>query len=309
MYIDWQLSDVCNFKCTYCNLQSMGGVEGWPTYEQSTRLIDNILEHSDHEVRTYNLLGGEPTLWRHFGDLCTYIKEHDPNSIVQILTNGSRTLRWWEKYAPYMDKVIISHHAHTSDAQHVVDVVKICQPYNAASIQVLVDQGNFDKCAADFDYMMENLPGVNVSAKKGETNLGSGTWMPYTEEQIVWLEETLSRTSANNKLTPHNRRPPERRAWERVFYASDGEYEWRTSNKNLIIYDQNHFKGWHCNIGRDMLSVKPNGNLAPSSACFKDEVLGNYRTGADINWPERAYVCVYDGCYCGADLEIAKRAP
>lgn len=309
MYIDWQLGDVCNFHCAYCNLQSMGGIEGWPTYEQTTWLVDEILKHSQHEVRTYNLFGGEPTLWKHFGDLCTYIKEHDPESIIQVLTNGSRTLRWWRQYAPYMDKVIISHHAHTSQVNHVVEVVEICQPYNQASIQVLADLSNFDKIVADFDFFMEKLPGVNISVKKGETSLGSGEWMPYSPEQLAWLQETLERTKANNKLKPAFSRPETRRVWERRFYASDGETEWQTSNKQIIINDQNHFKGWHCNIGRDMLAVKPNGDLAPSSACFKEERLGNYRNGEGITWPTRAYVCVYDGCYCGADLEIEKRTP
>ena len=309
MYIDWQLSDVCNFHCVYCNEQSMGGQQGWPTRDQATTLVDEIINHSEHEIRTYNLLGGEPTLWRHFGDLCTYIKEHDPNSIIQVLTNGSRTTRWWEKYAPYMDKVIVSHHAHTSSAQHVVDVVEICQPYNAASIQVLVDQPNFDQCRADFDLFLEKLPGVNISAKKGETFLGSGKWMPYTDEQLDWLAGTLEQTRANNQREPRVSRPDSRRVWDRRLYASDGETEWQTSNKQLIINDQNHFRGWHCNIGRDMLSVKPNGDLAPSSACFKEERLGNYRDGTGITWPQRAYVCVYEGCYCGADLEIEKRAP
>ena len=96
MYIDWQLSDVCNFKCTYCNLASMGGVEGWPTLEQAKGLVDNILSHSDHDYRTYNLLGGEPTLWKHFGELCTYIHNEDESHVIQVLTNGSRTKRWWQ---------------------------------------------------------------------------------------------------------------------------------------------------------------------------------------------------------------------
>ena len=287
----------------------MGGIEGWPTYEQTTWLVDEILKHSDHEIRTYNLFGGEPTLWKHFGELCTYIKEKDSNSIIQVLTNGSRTLRWWRQYAPYMDKVIISHHAHTSQVNHVADVIEICQPYNSASVQVLADQSNFDKIVADFDFLIDRLPGVNISAKKGETNLGSGKWMPYTPEQLAWLQDTIARTKANNKLKPAHSRPNSRRVWERRLYASDGVVEREINNKELIITNQNHFKGWRCNIGLDMLSIKSNGDLTPSSACFGNENFGNYRNGNSINWPSEAYVCVYDGCYCGADLEIEKHAP
>lgn len=288
----------------------MGGIEGWPEYDQACVLVDQILEHSEHEYRTYNLLGGEPTLWRHFGDLCTYIKHRDRNSIIQVLTNGSRTVRWWRQYAPYMNKVVISHHSHTANAQHTVEVVDICQPYNSVSVQMLMDYYNFDKCVNHFEHILKHCPGISVSIKKAETELGSGVWQPYTPLQLDQMKEMQELSKENaRKNSRINRIASYDARYVRSFYATDGQTEWETSNKDLILNDQNHFRGWHCNIGRDMLCVKANGDLKPASACFKDEYFGNYRRGDKIMWPRNSYVCAYDNCTCGADIEVEKHAP
>lgn len=311
MYIDWQLSDWCNFNCTYCNVDSMGRQYGWPdNIAQATNLIDSVLKFSTHEYRTWNLLGGEPVLWRYFGDLCTYIKDNDPNSIIQVLTNGSRTLQWWERFAPLMNKIIISHHATDSDPNHVIEVVNACQPYASVSVQVLMDVDNFNQCVTHFNQLVAALPGVKISAKKGETNLGSGTWMDYTQDQLQWLNDSIAITNKNDLLSPAQERLSNyTTTWERTLFATRNNIDEVTSNKELVINNENHFNNWQCNIGLDMISIKPNGNIKPASSCFKEVVISNYKQATYINWPTTPMTCTYDSCFCGADIEVEKHAP
>lgn len=283
----------------------MAGIEGWPTIEQSKNLVDQIIDYSNHEFRVYNILGGEPVLWKHFGELCKYIKENDSNSVIQVLTNGSRTLRWWEQHSEYIDKVVISHHAHTSDPVHVKRVTEICQAFNQVSIQVLMDQYNFNQCKAHFDMFIRELPGISVTPKKAETTLGSGEWMPYTQEQLDWFIDAINK-SKQNTTRPRNIKRRPLNIPDRTFYASDDLESWPTNNKELIINDLNHFKGWKCNIGLDMISIKSNGDITPSSACFQSILLGNYRKNKPIIWPSDPQVCEYDSCFCGADIEVTK---
>jgi organic radical activating enzyme len=308
MYIDWQLSDVCNFGCAYCNFESKGGIYGWPSLEQTQTLVDNIIAYSNHKYRTYNLLGGEPTLWKHFGNLCEYIHQHDTNSVIQVLTNGSRTIRWWKKYSAIIDKIVISHHVSTQDlADHTISVAKTCYSNSNVSIQLLMDINNFEKCTQHFDLMIDQLPGISITPKKGETNLGSGEWMPYSQDQLNWLDDALQRSKINSSrkaLQQQNYKPK----YRRELYASDGNTEWKSSNKDLIINDQNHFLGWQCNIGRDIIAVKSSGEICPASACFKDVTLGNYRKSPVIDWPSALFICKYNSCFCGADIEVEKHA-
>lgn len=197
LYIDWQLSDICNYKCHYCNFESKGGMNPWPELEAAKQLVDEIVRNSNHGYRTYNLLGGEPTLWKYYGELCQYIKSVDDNCVIQTLTNGSRTLRWWQKFAPYMDKVVISHHSASSSAEHTSDVTKICSSHCSVSVQVLMDATNFDECVEHFDYLITNNIGSRIVAKKAETTLGSGKWMEYTPSQQEWLIHSFQRTRDN----------------------------------------------------------------------------------------------------------------
>ena len=283
----------------------MGRENGWCTLEQAKWMVEQIVNFSTHNFRVYNLFGGEPTLWKWFSELCMYIKRTDKNSVIQVLTNGSRTIRWWKKYSPYMDDIVISHHHLLSDPDHVINVVNECYPYSRVSVQVLMDIASFDKCRDHFNYMMVNLPGIAISAKKGETNLGSKEWMPYTLEQNTWFQESLKQSRENSTLqaahTKLNKMP-----FSRSFQASDGNSEWAISNKELIFNDLNHFKDWKCNIGMDKISIKSNGMINPGSACYPEWSIGNYKLKTEIKWPINPITCKYDTCYCGADIEIEK---
>lgn len=305
LYVDWQLSDTCNYKCHYCNFESMGGKYTWPELSLAKNLIDQIVKSSSHDYRTYNLLGGEPTLWKFYGDFCQYIKSVDHNSVIQTLTNGSRTLRWWQQFAPYMDKVVISHHSASSSAEHTSDVLKICSSHCSVSVQVLMDANNFDECVEHFDYLLSNNSGSRIVAKKAEVSLGSGIWMQYSDEQQEWLKNSLIRTQKNESNPNSYVRTKD--IIDRKVYAGSGDKYWQSSNKEIIINNWNHFKGWKCNIGLDMLSIRPNGDIKPSSACFDDVILGNYKDpDFKLVVPSNRYICKYESCFCGADIEIEK---
>ena len=71
------------------------------------------------------MLGGEPTVWKDFNEVFRQAKEYDPNCIVRMLTNGSRTLRYWEKNAKIFDEVIISYHPERADYKHCTEVSNI----------------------------------------------------------------------------------------------------------------------------------------------------------------------------------------
>jgi len=305
LYVDWQLSDICNYKCHYCNFESKGGKNPWPELDEAIRLVNEILRNSKHEYRTYNLLGGEPTLWRYYGELCKYIKSVDDNCVIQTLTNGSRTLRWWQTFAPFMDKIVISHHSASSSAEHTSDVIKICSSHCSVSVQVLMDATNFDECVEHFDYLMRNNVGSRIVAKKAETMLGSGKWMEYSTSQQEWLMQSLIRTKENEDQP--NQYDRMKSVIDRKVMVADADRSWQSSNKEIILNNWNHFKGWRCNIGIDMLSIRPNGDIKPSSACFNEIVLGNFKKPDFIlELSTNGYGCKYDSCFCGADIEVEK---
>ena len=231
-------------------------------------------------------------------------KENDDSSVIQILTNGSRTLRWWDSNKTYLDKVVISFHNNTAKKEHIVEVVNLIKEYVAVSVQVLMDSNNFDACKEAFYFFITALPGIKVSSKKLETVLGSGKYMEYTPDQLSWMKDSGRVSRENETIKLEKKRDTD---IKRVFYLKDADGNiTETSNKEIINANLNNFKNFKCKIGMDMISIKANGNITPSSACFNDSVMGNYRLGTEIKWIHTPFTCVYDKCFCGADIEIEK---
>ena len=57
------------------------------------------------EMLELHIVGGEPTLWPKLGEFVTEIRKHIP-AYITISSNGSRTLRWWEKFGTVFDKIL-----------------------------------------------------------------------------------------------------------------------------------------------------------------------------------------------------------
>lgn len=302
LVVDWILSNVCNYKCSYCTPDSNGGDQYWPDIENCEIAIKRITEQSTHDHRIYTILGGEPTVWKNFTKLAQIIKQTDPNSIVNILTNASRTLNWWNRTKQYLDKVSISFHHEQADVDHIIEVVNLIKDDCQTNIQMLMDINHFDKCVAIFEKLRENTT-VPIQIKKLQTEFGKHNWMPYTDSQLKIMKElhsqTFSRpTSKKNKTS----------LGINCFYEN-GEVL-RQGNHELIQAGLNKFYNWKCNIGRDLLVIKPNGNVIPANACNNNIILGNIKKDpTGINLLTESVVCKYKECTCGSDIEITKVSP
>ena len=302
LVVDWILSNVCNFKCTYCTPDSNGGDLYWPDIEQCETVVRRITEQSNHDYRIYTILGGEPTVWKNFTKLSEIIKQVDPNSIVNILTNGSRTLKWWNRTKPYIDKVSISYHHQEADVDHTIEVVNAIQDDCQTNIQMLMDINDWDKCVGIFEKLRDNTV-VPIQIKKLQVEFGQKDWMPYTDEQRQWMSEA-HRSTANRPSTKRNKT-----SLGIDCYYDDGTIT-QENNHNLIQAGKNKFEGWACNIGQDLVVIKANGDVVPANACNNQIVMGNIKTAPEkVNLLTNPIICAYKECTCGSDIEINKLQP
>ena len=144
LVIDWILSNICNYKCSYCGPSSNGGYFKWPSLDECKIAIDRIKKQSNHKYRFYTLLGGEPTLWKDFRSICELIKNDDDNTVINILTNGYRSISWWDKTKLVLDKVSISFHHQYANSNHIIDVVNCINDSCQTTVQLLFDSGTGD---------------------------------------------------------------------------------------------------------------------------------------------------------------------
>ena len=118
--IEYMPGNVCNQKCHYCFPGSNEGDLLWPKFEMVRDHFSHLLKHYESQGKTKSdifLVGGEVTLWKYLPDFCEHIKSNF-DSIIEISTNGTKSLKWWDRYGHLFDHVSVSVHREYADIDH-----------------------------------------------------------------------------------------------------------------------------------------------------------------------------------------------
>jgi len=259
--IYYDLSNVCNYKCWYCFPGANDGSQPWPDAEKVKRGLEALINHYNNSNLVNDVeiifLGGEPTLWRDLSDVITYLKSRCKVRL-NITTNGSRTLRWWNEYGQYFDSINISVHHERADIAHIIEVGKILHKKKVIfNTNVIMDHTNWDKCMSIYNKIMTSTPKWPVLVKP----LHMDGVFDYDEEQTKFLKTQLKRWPSLNRLWLYITGIP-RKKYKAFF--SDGSTI-TTENPNffgLNLY--NRFKGWECNVGVNILFIRNTGEIHSS---------------------------------------------
>ena len=141
--IEFMIGNTCNFNCWYCFKGSHEGTHRW------TDDMEQLVENFKHlfskyravgkEMLELHIVGGEPTLWPKLGEFVTEIRKHIP-AYITISSNGSRTLRWWEKFGTVFDKILLSCHHKEVDIDHFIKVSDTLHEMGRSpNVMVLID--------------------------------------------------------------------------------------------------------------------------------------------------------------------------
>jgi organic radical activating enzyme len=315
--IRWMPHNVCNFKCRYC---FPGSFEG---YDKPPQDLDLVIKNITHLMNWYKenlnktkfhfkILGGEPTL---FKGLETVIKELKNNFDVYttIISNGSRTLRWWQENGHLFDNAVLSYHAPQADLDHHIAVADTLYALGKkVTVLSLMDPTIWDKCVADIEYMKKHGKHKWFIQAKELVDYGQPDPITYTPEQKKYL---------NNE---HKQYPSVFWFLKNIQLIFDGSirlYESKTrlndgstigaTAQTYINKDWNNFKGWSCNIGLDVLFISSNGDVTGS--CGQRIYNLNYSHNilkqdfVDTFDPEPIpTICGLDKCTCQPETHISK---
>ena len=285
--IEFELGNVCNFKCNYCFPGSNEGNRLWPDIKKVTPALLNYIKKHNRRTRLY-LIGGEPTLWKDLGKFCANLKSaHD--IIINISTNASQSLRWWRKNWHCFDVVNISVHHEYSDVAHSVEVADFLYEKNIqVNIDVLMNPNNFDECKQIVEQCKQSKNLFPIIAK---TVIFNGSHI-YNTEQQQYMERPIKRYPDLKWYNKVLRKP-------RTNYMIDGEVH---NNDNYLINNNlNQFKGWKCNLGVDLVKIDSTGNIKGN--CGQNLNLNIYNLkGFEI----RPVICEQDICNCTGETILTK---
>lgn len=285
--IEWTIFNTCNYKCSYCNPTLNGG-----TSEQIDKApVLNFFKKIDEQYSSIKLLtlsGGEPTLWPH---LAEFFAELPSSYYTALITNGSRTIRWWGDFFKKYDKIFritISVHFEFADLDHIRNLCKFLQDKTEVSVLLLVDDKNFAVVKKFAETLTTENLSIAIKIKPIITPNAN-----YSDELISFIKEFKYKKSNRKQINI-----------PRVLIIDGVEHNSEYAN-TLIADAKHHFKGWHCDLGKTRLFIWYDGNVYPASCnTAKKYKIGNIFDN-NIKLPNGA-ICEDAYCSCSPNIRIPK---
>jgi organic radical activating enzyme len=255
--IEYMIGNYCNYNCLYCGPYANGGDFRWPKDYESlmknfTHLLDFYVANGRNKFEV-NLLGGEPSLWPSVAQFARDLKKlYDLK--VTMTTNGSRTLRWWDKNAEAFDKILFSFHQKEADINHYIKVLDNVYdkgiPLNAL---IMMDPTVWNECVASIEIMKK-------SSKNSWFICAMEVHPPqYTSEQRTFFKNHVKRKPPIWRILKDE--------WENIVKGktkalyNDGSRE-KVERNFFSVNNLNNFEGWICNIGIENINIQKDGKIS-----------------------------------------------
>lgn len=310
LVIDWQLGNVCNYKCSYCFSESNSGNKRVPELDSYLNNLNYFLDKIDENnlKASYIISGGEPTVYANLEDIIYYIKERKNYISSLLVTNGSRTLNWWQKNLMLFDNIAISFHIETANKEHILELCKLLNenPNINITLTLMMHPYKFNECMIAHDYFLTNdiqkYANLCVKSLDEDTN-NIRKAMSYTEEQNNFIKTNFIHKSYNKKKS-FNNKPYDTYAID----VSNNRINFQT--KQLAYYDPD-FTGWDCMIGTEHITINYSGDIV---ANCKQNIFnkkhnlyyGNLKE-ENFNFLMKPVKCSVGKCRCLGLYDISKK--
>ncbi|WP_171102347.1 radical SAM protein [Ruegeria sp. HKCCD7255] len=293
--VDWMLGNRCNYSCSYCPPALHDGSKGWQSYDDVLGMIEALQEHYHNRLcrRVWlQLTGGEPTLHPKIKEILSAARAHDMK--VSMISNGSRTERFWLAIRDKLDSLILTLHLEEAEFDHVHRVIAILSEVIHVQVNLTMLPDRFDESYEMARRLGADFPNIAIVMKPLRLEFGDALY-PYSDEQIKKMQERMSTPSAPNGRLRHPRGTMTR-------FNPDGTQEELRAN-TLILRSENRWQGWLCEAGLESLRITGDGHVK-RAVCNVGGHVGEI--GRDIELPMDPIVCDRESCSCVADILISR---
>jgi hypothetical protein len=261
--VSWNLSDVCNYKCAYCEEELNGGRNKFPELKNIQGFIAALERATVGKKVVFDLKGGEPTLWRELPALVDQLRGRGWQSVV--VTNGSRRPDWWRENGGRFDIVVLSFHPGAAKIEHFVDVIKILGERAMCGVLVAMEPARFSEGQEAVRLLRDTFPALGVTPIVLAEPGSHGKMYDYTPEQKAWLANPPPGKKIDGaEIFRHFENPSARGGREKVRVKTR---TWLTKKETVLTDDQlkvqglNRFKGWTCTAGLSRLHIETDGGI------------------------------------------------
>mgnify|MGYP003626930147 CR=1 FL=1 len=295
LYIHWDVSTQCNFKCTYCYAMKdygndWGKIDKWFKQE----MIINAIGRATLPV-FLGLLGGEPTMHPHYDELiakCHKAISKHKDGRLYITTNGSKETKFFENHKFYDNMYFLfSFHPeyegkYGKDFKLLIDNIKtaIQKGFRCKVNVMLHNDAKFWPRTHKFVDAIEHIEKLEIHPH-----------LLYADGDVHQLEDY------NNQFYEEFSRFQE---YEGYFTFEDSEGNKKLFNDyNIFQSELTQFKGWDC--WNNNYEISYDGIL--HRVCFEErvELIRNIYFFRDIK-KICPVTCPHASCNCDGLLKIYK---
>ncbi len=294
--IDWMLGNSCNHACSYCPPNLHDGSIRWQEASDVIGFFDRLARHYVHGLGRHVWLqftGGEPTM--HPGIVPILTEAAARGFRTSLISNGSRTFRFWERILGLLDSAILTYHDEFADHAHFLDVVALLAREMPVHVNVTVHPDRFDTILDLAAEIEEAAPRVSMAFKPLRVGFGTELY-GYTPAQVDRLEGQEIGRGKRDGSTPRG-----------VMLSLYGDGAWELTRANdFILRGRNRWAGYQCDAGLESLRIHADGRIF-RAVCGAGGVLG--RLGRPVELPLSPVLCDRQACGCVSDILITKRRP
>lgn len=319
--INWAITDMCNYKCTYCFGQKPLNVENFSSRQDLQAAVKHIvaMNHSSYAV-TFG--GGEPTSHPHLQECICDLHESlgDRLAHILIITNGSRKVAWYENLFKQQKntRLNINFSIHTEHVklENIIEFTLYCANMLRIHFELMFNPDKRGYVHAVFKklcLLRESVPFSLRVAQLREPPLFATVDTRYTPDDFAWMDKANQEFYAIAKksgIFPQWRSNTQSKGlWDIV---QNGE-------RNLVTFsDRNqamrngllNFKGMWCTMGTGLIAIDPDGTVRGAQCRLASRSRYNIFKNNPYDDPNFMGLvrCSEPNCGCGANDLIPKFA-
>lgn len=294
IHIEWVLSNVCNYKCNYCIPSLNNGSSGQPNIDDALRFFNYVHDKINSNAKMLTISGGEPTLWP---DLVNFLNSLDSSYYTAIVTNGSRTLRWWNDFVSTchnIHRASISVHLQYADVDHIINLCKILENKIRVTVMIMFDKLYQHKLENFLNRLTDENLKISITVKPVNIRDQGNISQNYTNEEKKLIQNFKYEKINLSKLPIA------------THLVIDGEERHIFYTNELISNNLHTFKGWYCEIGLKRLVINYDGTIYPAQCqTAKQLPLGNMKD--KVFKKIEGAICSTNYCDCAPEIRIPKR--
>jgi organic radical activating enzyme len=283
-YVNWWLTDHCNWDCSYCHDEIKRGRLPFPDIRDIRDFLDQAHSHAAKFSRTLSidLTGGEVTEYPHLQELLAHAR--GLGSVLKLRTNASQSLDDFAAMIENLDLVTIEFHPEHTQTSHFM----LCLN-RAGQLEDLRVSVNLNALPQRWSEIEQLEAKIRLK------------WPKFTVTVKMLFEDPVRNTQPMEYL-PHQQKKLKKQSGSLVIQTDDGiEY---SDYQTMVLENRNNFQEWQCNIGLEQIIVDAWGIVRRGHCRQGGTSIG--QIGKSIRFDDLAVTCKKPVCVNSFDIQATK---